>query len=95
MKLILNDEFLNQYKIKTLSNYNDNYYELPFYIECDSCKINILHIRYDEASNEYEYSLGDKCDDYVIDERFIIPSPANDDNYEIDLCNYSKQMIWT
>lgn len=94
MKILLNDEFLNNYRIKDVSTYNNNYYKLPFNIECDSCKFNILHIKYEESSNEYEYSLCDDCDGCMIDERFMISSSANDD-YIIDLCSYSKQMIWT
>ena len=57
MKLILNDEFLNQYKIEDKSNYNDNYYRLPFNVDIDNHRFNILHITFDETSDENDYAL--------------------------------------
>lgn len=96
MKLILNDEFLNQYKIEDKSNYNDNYYRLPFNVDVDNHRFNILHITFNETSDENDYAL---CydlvdeDDLFIDELYIAPS-YNYGEYEIDLDNYSKDYIW-
>lgn len=96
MILKLNDEFLNQYHIKEKSYYNDNYYRLPFYIECDNNNYNILHISCDEFANEYNYALCCDIEDYrevFIDDRYIKPSYA-DGIYEIDLDAYSKEYEW-
>lgn len=96
MILILNDEFLNQYHIKDKSCYNNNYYRLPFSIKCDGSTYRILHITCDEFANEYNYALCfdiDSEEDVFIDERYIIPSCANN-FYELNLENYSKTYDW-
>ncbi|MFH0334731.1 hypothetical protein [Clostridium perfringens] len=97
MYLKLNDEFLNQYHIRKASSYNTNYYKLPFSIICDGYDYNVLCIVYDDASNEYRYSLCydlEEDENLFVDSRYIIPSPANENYYKIDLDNYSKDMIW-
>lgn len=96
MILKLNDEFLKNYHIKEKSCYNENYYRLPFYIECDGNDYNILHISCDEFANEYNYALCYDLEDeekVFIDERHIVPSCADGD-YEIDLDKYSKEYEW-
>ncbi|MDU2670381.1 MAG: hypothetical protein E7C49_00065 [Clostridium sp.] len=96
MKLKLKDDFLDKYHIKDRSSYNNNYYRLPFYINCDGVDYNILHITCDEFSNEYNYALCydlDNENDIFTDERYIVPSFAND-YYLIDFTNYSKEYEW-
>lgn len=96
MKLKLTDDFLDKYHINDRSNYNDNYYRLPFYINCDGSDFNILHITFDEFANEYNYALCydlDNENDIFIDERYIVPSFADGD-YMIDFTNYSKEYEW-
>ena len=94
MLLKLNNEFLQQYHIKNKSKYNDNYYRLPFVIECDGNEYDVLHITCDEFANEYNYSLCYELEDNtLIDDRYVIPSFAEGD-YVIDLMNYSKTYDW-
>lgn len=94
MLIKLTDEFLDKYCIQEASSYNDNYYKLPFTINCDGNDYNILRIYYNEVANEYNYSICCDDDNYFIDDRYIVPSCATD-VYEIDLNNYSKDYIWT
>ena len=93
MILQFTDDFLNQYHIKEVSCYNNNYYKLPFAIDCDGEDYYILRIVCDEFSNEYGYSLCYEDDGLYFDDRYIIPSFA-DDFYELDLDKYSKEMEW-
>ena len=93
MILKFTDEFLDQYHIKEASCYNNNYYKLPFVINCDGEDYHILRIVCDEFSNDYEYSLCYKDDDLYFDNRYIIPSFA-DGEYKLDLDKYSKEMEW-
>lgn len=94
MYLKLNDEFLEQCHLKEESYYDDNYYRLPFTINCDGEDYNILRIVYDELTNEYRYSLCYELEGLLIDSRYIIPSAVDEECYKIDLDNYSKEMIW-
>ena len=94
MILKLTDEFLDKYHIKEFSKYDNNYYKLPFAITCDGDDYYILRIACDEFANEYGYSLCYENDGISFDNRYIIPSSAELDYYELDLDNYSKDMIW-
>ena len=94
MVLKLTDEFLNQYHIKDKSCYNDNYYRIPFHIRCDDDDYNILRIECDEYSNEYQYSLCYELEGELESDRYIVPSHAERECYELDLSKYSKEMIW-
>lgn len=93
MLLKFTDEFLEQYHMKNISEYNDNYYKIPFTINCDGNDYTILRITCDEFSNEYNYSLCLDDDTLPFDDRYIAPSFAEGD-YKLDLNNYSKDYIW-
>lgn len=92
MIIKLNDDFLDNYHIKSISCYNDNYYELPFTINYKNKDYKILHIVCDELTNEFNYSLcyleGNIGE--VIDDIYIIPSSANNYCYELNLSNINE-----
>ena len=99
MELILNDEFLDEYHIKEISDYNSNYYKLPFAIKIETedeyniC--DILYIECDEFSNEYCYILGSLDKDNNFNEGVhIAPSPSFRDSYNLDFNDINKEMIW-
>lgn len=94
MILKLTDEFLDQYHIKDKSYYNDNYYRIPFCIRWDNRDYDILRIECDEYSNTYQYSLCYELDGELESDRYIAPSSAEREHYELDLNSCSKEMIW-
>lgn len=100
MEIILTDEFLDEYHIKELSDYNSNYYKLPFQIKVkfeDQHKTcDVLHIECDEFSNEYYYILGylDENNDFK-EEIHVKPSSSFHDGYKLNFNNINEEMIWS
>lgn len=99
MELILTDEFLDKYHLKELSDYNSNYYKLPFRIKAeiqDEYSIcDVLHIECDEFSNECYYILGYLDKDNNFNEGVHVkPSSSFGNGYKLDFNNISKEMIW-
>lgn len=76
----------NLKRIDSISSYDNNYYWLPF--EINNC--NVLHESFDECSNEYQYSIGFKINNY---EPMFYFEPVVSE-FIIDLNTMNKECIW-